>query len=148
MSIRPGLDPKWFGIKTPYPNKYRKFEKKLWSNFDYWTRSWSRNDRKIWRPVRLSNFTFFTEKALKSLFFKPFLNNQIPVCSIFHSTYPTPGFKPNFEKKKVKKVKPGLDPKSLGIKPRPYWQDFTVEIRKIIINILTIHRKTRFIIFE
>ena len=35
-----------------------------------------------------------------------------------------PGFKPNFVN--VKKVKPGLDHKSLRINPRSYWQDFTV----------------------
>ena len=37
-------------------------------------------------------------------------------------------FKPNFEK--FKKVKLGLDPKSLRINPRSYWQDFTVETLK------------------
>ena len=38
-----------------------------------------------------------------------------------------PGFQPNF-KNKVKKVKPGLDLKSLKIKPRSYWQYFTVDL--------------------
>ena len=33
-------------------------------------------------------------------------------------------FKPNFEKSQ--KVKPGLDPNSLRIKARSYWQDMTV----------------------
>ena len=28
MPIRPGLDPKWLGIKIPFSKKYRKFEKK------------------------------------------------------------------------------------------------------------------------
>ena len=35
--------------------------------------------------------------------------------------------------KKVKKVKPGLDSKSLKIKPRSYWQDFKVNIKKLTI---------------
>ena len=28
LPIRPGLDPKWLGIKTPFSKKYRMFEKK------------------------------------------------------------------------------------------------------------------------
>ena len=32
--------------------------------------------------------------------------------------------------KKVKQVKSGLDPKSLRIKPRSYWQDFTVSLER------------------
>ena len=119
---------------TLFKKSIESLKNKLWSNFDYLTRSWSRKNRS-------SNFKFFT-KSPKIIIFEPFLNiqnskTQFDLFFILHNneysvyinnqnvSFIGPRALNRFLKK-VKKVKPGLDPKSLRIKPWSYWQDFTV----------------------
>ena len=88
MPIRPELDPKLLGIKTPFSKKYSKFENNNYGQISITGPDlYPEKNIKIWRPAWSSNFTFFTKKVLKSLFLTVFLNIQKP--SLFHFSFYT-----------------------------------------------------------
>ena len=112
LPIRPRLNPKWLGIKTPFSKKYRQFEKKLWSNFDNWTRSWDRKIEKFDDRFGRQIFHFLQKKPYNHYFwtFSQYSKTQFVLLFIRHNNkysvnnnnnqknIPLIGFKPNFEK--------------------------------------------------
>ena len=67
MPIRPGLDPKWLGIKTTVSKKYRKFEKNYYGQISITGPDLD--------PQKIENLTpglVFYKKALNTLFLNRF----------------------------------------------------------------------------
>ena len=83
LPIRPGLDPKWLGIKTPFSKSIGNLKK----NYGQISISGLDLDPEKIEKFWSSNSTFFTKKALKSLYLNLFsiFINQFVLFFILHN---------------------------------------------------------------